>query len=231
MIIVVTGTYKGIGKRIAEYYLEKENIVIGCSRHESTISHKNYRHYEADVCDEKQIQAFAKGVRKEFGYIDVLINNAGIASMNHFLMTPMETAKKLMEVNYFGSAACIRAFLNLLKKSAHPRIVNFTTVAVPLSLDGELSYASSKAAVENLTRILAREISGFGITVNAVGPTPVKTDLIARVPEEKLNRILEEQAIHRFGTPEDIINVIDFYINPASDFITGQILYLGGITK
>ena len=92
-----------------------------------------------------------------------------------------------------------------------------------------VSYA--KAAVENLTRILAKEISSFGITVNAVGPTPVKTDLIARVPEEKLNRILERQAIHRFGTPEDVLNVIEFYISPASDFVTGQVVYLGGVAR
>lgn len=231
MIVVVTGTHKGIGRKIAEYYLDKGDIVAGCSRHESEISHKNYRHYRADVCDEKQVSAFAKGVRKEFGYIDVLINNAGIASMNHFLMTPVETAKRLMDVNYFGSMVCIRLFLNLLKKAAHPRIVNFSTVAVPLSLEGELSYASSKAAVESLTRILAKEISSFGITVNAVGPTPVQTDLIARVPAEKLDRILESQAIHRFGTFEDIIHVIEFYVNPGSDFITGQVIYLGGVTR
>ncbi len=231
MIVAVTGTRKGIGKRIAEYYLEKGDTVIGCSRCDSEISHENYRHYKADVCDESQVSVFAKGVRKEFGYIDALINNAGIASMNHFLMTPIETARKLMDVNYFGSVVCIRAFLNLLKKAEHPRIINFSTVAVPLSLDGELFYASSKAAVENLTRILAKEISSFGITVNAVGPTPVKTDLIARVPEEKLNRILERQAIHRFGTPEDVLNVIEFYISPASDFVTGQVVYLGGVAR
>lgn len=229
MIIVITGTHKGIGRKIAEYYLEKDNIVIGCSRHSSEIEHPNYHHAIVDVTDEKQVSDFGKFVRKDFGYIDVLINNAGIASMNHFLMTPVSTAKKLMDVNYFGSVICIRTFINLLKKSEHPRIINFSTVAVPLSLEGELSYASSKAAIENMTRILSREISSFGITVNAVGPTPVKTDLIAKVPEEKLEKILERQAVHRFGLPEDIINVIDFYINPASDFITGQIIYLGGV--
>lgn len=230
MIIAVTGTHKGIGKKIAEYYLESGDTVVGCSRHGDEINNGNYHHYEIDIRDEDQVSAFARGVKKEFGHIDALINNAGIASMNHFVMTPVKTAKNLMDVNYFGSVICIRAFLNLLRKAEHPRIVNFSTVAVPLSLEGELAYASSKAAIENMTKILAKEISSFRITVNAVGPTPIKTDLIAKVPEEKLNRILESQAIHRFGKFEDIINVVNFFLNPNSDFVTGQIVYLGGIT-
>lgn len=230
MNIVITGTYKGIGKQLAEYYLEKGHTVCGCSRHESSIEHMNYYHFVVDVTDETQVNAFARNVKKSISHVDALINNAGIASMNHFLMTPIETAKRLMDVNYFGNINMIRAFINLLKKSEHGRIVNFSSVAVPLALDGELAYSSSKAAVENMTHVLAKEISAFGVTVNSIGPTPIRTDLIAKVPEEKLNRILDSQAIHRFGEFSDVINVIDFYLNPNSDFITGQVIYLGGIT-
>ena len=236
MNIVITGTYKGIGKKLAEHFLAKGDFVCGCSRHESTINHTNYRHFIIDVTDETAVNQFARDVKKEVGAtngsvaIDALINNAGIASMNHFLMTPMETSKNVMNVNYFGPVATIRAFLNLLKKSEHGRIVNFSTVAVALALEGELAYGSSKAAVESLTRVLAKEISVFGITVNALGPTPIHTDLIAKVPEEKLNKILAAQAIHRFGEVEDIINVIEFYLKPESDFITGQVIYLGGVS-
>ncbi len=107
----------------------------------------------------------------------------------------------------------------------------FSSVAVPLALDGELAYASAKAAIESMTKIMAKELSNFKITVNAVGPTPIQTDLIAKVPQEKLDRILSSQAIHRFGKVEDVINVIEFYLNPNSDFITGQVIYLGGVTK
>ena len=231
MNIVITGTHRGIGRRLAEYYLSRGDKVAGCARHESDLRHGSYCHFIADVCDENQVGAFAAGVRQEFGHVDALVNNTGIASMNHFLMTPLETAKNLMNVNYFGSVVCIRAFLNLLKKSGHPRVVNFTSVAVPLALEGELAYASSKAAIENMTRILARELANFKITVNAVGPNPVYTDLIAKVPDDKMRRLLERQAIHRLGEFEDVINVIDFFISPRSDFVTGQILYLGGVTK
>ncbi len=231
MNIVITGTHKGIGRQLAEHYLQAGHCVFGCSRSESDLEHPNYRHFLVDVSDEKQVMDFSGKVKKEVGFVDVLINNAGIASMNHFIMTPIDTAKRLMDVNYFGTVNCIRSFINLLKKSQHPRVVNFSTVAVPLSLDGELAYSSSKAAIENLTRVLSKEISNFGITVNSIGPTPIKTDLIAKVSEEKLQRILDAQAIHRFGELRDVINVIDFYINPASDFITGQVIYLGGVTR
>jgi 3-oxoacyl-[acyl-carrier protein] reductase len=107
--------------------------------------------------------------------------------------------------------------------------VNFTTVAVPLSLEGEALYASSKGAVEVLTRVAAKELADFGVTVNAVGPTPVKTDLIGQVPNDKIEALISRQAIKRMGKPEDIAGVVDFFISDFSEFITGQTLYLGGI--
>lgn len=231
MIIVITGTSRGIGRSLAEYYTDKGHTVIGCSRSECNFTHDLYTHFTVDMSDEKAIGGFASAVRKRFGHIDALINNAGVASMNHFMLTPLETAKRLMNTNFFGPFAAIRAFVSLLKKSEHPRIVNFSTVAVPFNLDGELAYVSSKAAVEELTKILAKELSGFKITVNAVGPTPVKTALTAKVPENKIQALLDRQAIKRFGEFEDIRNVINFYLQPESDFITGQIIYLGGVNK
>ena len=108
-------------------------------------------------------------------------------------------------------------------------IVNFTTVAVPLKLEGEAIYAASKAAVENLTEVLAKEFGAFGIRVNAVGPTPVETDLIRSVPKEKIDQLLAQQSIKRLGTLEDVTKVVDFYIDETNDFITGQVLYLGGV--
>ena len=116
-----------------------------------------------------------------------------------------------------------------MKGDGPKRIVNFATVATPLRLEGEAIYAASKAAIESLTQILAREFSELGIRVNAVGPTPVPTDLVKYVPKEKMDALLARQAVKRWGTMDDVANVVDFFLRPESDFITGQILYLGGV--
>jgi 3-oxoacyl-[acyl-carrier protein] reductase len=98
-----------------------------------------------------------------------------------------------------------------------------------LKLEGEAIYAASKAAVISLTQVLARELADLGITVNAIGPTPIKTDLVRGVSPAKLNALVDRQAIKRYGEPRDVINVIDFFMQPASDFVTGQVVFLGGV--
>ncbi|EGK8203499.1 SDR family oxidoreductase [Campylobacter coli] len=235
-IILITGTRKGIGKELSEYYLAKNHIVCGCSRGEASIDHENYRHFELDVCDEKAVVCMVRNIKKEFGKIDILINNAGIASMNHILTTPFKTLENIFNTNVFGSFLFIREVAKIMsqtyKKEQIPmpyRIINFATVATPLRLEGEAIYAASKAAICNLTQVCAKELSSFGITCNAVGPTPVPTDLIKNVPEFKMKALLNQQAIERFGNFQDVVNVIDFFINEKSNFITGQIIYLGGI--
>lgn len=103
-------------------------------------------------------------------------------------------------------------------------------VATPLDLEGEAAYAASKAAVESLTRVAARELAPFNITVNAVGPTPVMTDLVRNVPRPKMEALVGRQAIRRLGEPRDVANVIDFLVSRSSDFVTGQTIYLGGVS-
>ncbi len=228
-VLIITGTRKGIGKELAEYYLNKGNIIIGCSRGESSIIHKNYKHYPLDVSDEKRVTEMVRKTKREFGKIDILLNNAGIASMNHILTTPYKTAKDIFSTNFYGTFLFIREVAKIMMKQKWGRIVNFTTVATPIRLEGEAMYAASKAAIENLTQIAARELASFNITVNAIGPTPVPTDLIKNVPKEKIDSLLNRQAIKRFGEFKDIVNLIDFFIDEKSDFITGQIIYLGGV--
>ena len=98
-----------------------------------------------------------------------------------------------------------------------------------MNLEGEAIYAASKAAVESLTKTAAKELASMNITVNAIGPTPIETDLIKLVPKEKIESLVKNQAIQRLGTYDDVVNTVDFLIKPESNFITGQILYLGGV--
>ena len=232
MTIVISGTSRGIGKFLAEQ-LSKDNTVIGLARSPRAIddANANYTHIQADVTDEKQVLAAFGEIRRSFGKIDALVNNAGIASMNHLCLTPLEAAKNVMNVNFFGTFLLTREASKLLRKSENPRIVNFSTVAVPLNLAGEAVYASSKAAIESFTKISAKELSRWKITVNAVGPVPVKTALIAGVPEDKIENLLEMQTIKRFGQPSDVLNVVEFFLKPESSFVTGQVLYLGGVAR
>ena len=228
--IVITGTRKGIGRSLAEHYLAEGWGVSGCSRGESSIEHAEYRHYALDVSDESAVIKMARAVKRQVGAVDALLNNAGIASMNHCLLTPGSTVNAILQTNVVGTFLFCREFAKLMRKSAQPRIVNFTTVAHPLNLEGEAVYAASKAAVESLTRIMARELAELRITVNAVGPTPVLTDLIKGVSSEKMDALLARQAIPRYGKTADVINAVDFFLRAESDFITGQVLYLGGVT-
>jgi len=167
--------------------------------------------------------------QREFGRLDVTINNAGVASMNAALLTPADTIDRVMGTNFRGTALVSREAAKLMMRRRHGRIVNLSTVAVPLRVEGEALYAASKSAVVTYSQILARELAPYGITVNVVGPTPIDTDLIRGVPADKIQRILEQQAIKRLGRFEDVANVIDFFIRPESEFVTGQVIYLGGV--
>ena len=228
-LMLITGDRKGIGQYLVEYYLKKSYRIIGCSRKSVDFKHKNYTHYSLDITDEPKVRSMFSDIRKTYRRLDVLINNAGIASMNHVLLTPFETAQKILNTNIAGTFLFCRESIKLMKKNKMGRIINFTTVATPLKIQGEAIYASSKAAVINFSEVLAKEIGDYGITVNVVGPTPIKTDLIRGISQEKLNNIISNQSVQRFGEFQDISNVVDFFLRPESDFITGQTIYLGGV--
>jgi len=229
-IVIITGTSRGIGLGLAEHHLARGDLVCGCSRAPSPLRHAGYCHYEVDVANEAAVVAMVRAVVRRHGRIDGLLNNAGIASMNAALLSPAATAQAIFATNFHGTFLFCREAAKAMVRQKAGRIVNFTTVATPLRLEGESLYAASKAAVESFTRVLARELGPTGVTVNAVGPTPVPTDLIKSVPKPKLDALLARQAIPRFGAVADIANVVEFFLAPASGFITGQVIYLGGVS-
>jgi 3-oxoacyl-[acyl-carrier protein] reductase len=228
-VTLITGTRKGIGKFLAEHYVRLGHRVVGCSRGEIDWALDGYAHYVADVADEKAVKQLFADVRRKYDRLDHLINNAGVASMNHSLLTPLSSVHHVLNTNVVGTFLFSREAAKLMQNHRFGRIVNFTTMAVPLKLEGEAMYVASKAAVLSLTHVLARELVELGITVNAVGPGPVDTDLIRGIPKEKIDHLVSRQAIRRIGTFEDIANVVDFFLRPESNFVTGQCLFLGGV--
>ncbi len=228
-VILVTGARKGIGRALVDHYIDKGHSVAGCSRKSSDLGHDRYTHYCLDVTDESAVQRMFNDIVDKSGRLDVLINNAGIASMNHVLLMSTSKAKEIVETNFIGTFLMCREAARLMKRNRFGRIVNLASVATPLKLEGEAVYAASKAAVISFTQVVAKELAGFGITVNAIGPTPIETDLIKSVPQEKLDQLINLQAIKRPGTFSDVTNVVDFLIRPESDFITGQVIFLGGV--
>jgi len=227
-VTLITGSRKGIGEHLARFYAESGNHVVGCSRKPPDWSLENYTHFCVDVADEQSVTEMFSSIRSEFGRLDHLVNNAGIASMNHSLLTPASTLRKVLDTNVVGTFLCSREAAKLMKKKRYGRIVNLSSIAVAMDLEGEAAYVASKAAVESLTRVMAREFGSFGVTVNAVAPAPLDTDLIRSVPREKIERIVERQIVKEMATPEDVVNAIDFFIRPESRLISGQTIYLGG---
>lgn len=159
-----------------------------------------------------------------------MLNNAALASMNHILLTPASTANRIMEINFTGTMLVCRDAAKVMIKRRFGRIVNFSSVVSPLALAGEAVYAASKSAVVTFTRILAFELGQWGITCNAFGATPIMTDMIKGVHKEKIDALVNSLAIKRMGTPQDCANACDFFLSAASDNITGQVIYLGGVS-
>ena len=226
--IVVTGTSRGIGKAIAEY-LCQQNYVVGIARSENDpdtgICHQNYVHISADLTLVHDIGPIINTIRN----VDVLINCAGIAAMNHSLTTPIDTVSSIYLTNVIASYAMSRECARKMINKGWGRIINFSSIAAAYNLPGESAYASSKAAIESVTRILAHEYGAYGITVNCIAPNPIKTDLIKGVPPSKINEIVDRQPIKRMGNMSDIFNLVSFFMDMASGAVTGQTIYVCGV--
>lgn len=229
-VILITGASRGIGKYLVNHFLEKGLFVVGCARSRTKeINDKNYLYFPLDVTDEKEVIKTVRLIYKKLGRIDCLINSAGVASMNHSLMTPGETVDKIFDVNFKGTFFMCRECAKVMKMNKFGRIINLATVAVPMRIEGEAIYAASKSAVITFSRIFAKEVAPFNITCNCLGPSPIDTDLIKDVPKEKIARIVNGLSIKRKGNLKDVANAVDFFVSEKSDYITGQLIYLGGV--
>ncbi|MBW2975051.1 SDR family oxidoreductase [Candidatus Woesearchaeota archaeon] len=227
-VMVITGTSRSIGRYLAEYYAKKGLSVIGCSRTNADLGLENYKHFCLDISDEEQVKKMFSEIRKTCKKIDFLVNNAGIFSMNFALLTPAKTAKEVFETNFIGTFLCSREALKLMGKEGHGRIINMSTIAVPLCSKGNSIYSASKAAVEQFSKVLSKEVASEKITVNTIRLSLVdKSGMIEKLNDDVISNILKEGA-SRLNF-EDISNAIDILISEKSRMITGQTLELGGI--
>jgi 3-oxoacyl-[acyl-carrier protein] reductase len=222
---LITGTSQGLGLALAERLLAEGWTVHGFARSPQTLTHPNFTAHVVDVTDESSVRA-AVSVVAASGRIDLLINNAAAASLNAFLLTPGKVAENLMRVNYLGTFHCLQAVGKVMVRQRGGLVVNLTTVAVPLSLAGEAAYVASKAAVEALTKVTAKEFATQGVRVVALGFGPVDTRLTRAVPKAMLAKINDA-----IGRPQGttLAEAVAFIVSriSAPDLKSGSVEYLG----
>lgn len=222
--LLVTGASRGLGRAIAERAIAAGYEVVGLAR---TAVEAPFPIHACDVADAAAVKAVASALPRETPLWGV-VNAAGIAAMNLALMTPPATVQRVIATNLMGAIHVSQAFAPALVRAKAGRIIHFSTIAVPLGLAGEAVYVASKAGVEGFSRAFAREVAGFGVTVNCVAPGPIDTDLIAKVPAEAIDRIVRRQVVQRKGTPDDVWNTVAFLLSDEAAMISGQVLAIGG---
>lgn len=228
--IIVTGSRRGVGHSIAEYMLAQGGRVFGFSRGESTISHSNYAHYSLDVGNAKDVQSAFFKISKETDAVDIVINNAAVLTSQYALIMPAVNAQAMVDTNLLGTFFVSREAAKIMKKSKRGgRIINIGSMAASLEPIGDSIYAACKAGVSTLANVMAKEFGSFGVTCNTLGITAIDSDMLAQLPREKIDQIIQSLPIPRYATIDDILNVINFFASERSSYITAQTVFLGGI--
>jgi 3-oxoacyl-[acyl-carrier protein] reductase len=228
--MLITGTRRGIGQHLAAHYLANGYAVVGCSRGPASVYHASYTHFELDVSDEKAVRRLFSHLRKQHGRLDVLINNAGLYHSSLVMLTDSASVERVMETNLKGVFLLCREACKLMKKNQFGRIVQFSSIAVPLDTPGNALYSASKAAVEQFSQVLAAEVFPLGITVNTLGLSIVEeTGMAEQIPPEAAAQTLERTISGETLRLQDVAHAVDFFIHPRSSTVTAQTLYLGGV--
>jgi len=228
--VLITGSSRGIGRAIAGHLLEQGDTVIGCARGECDLQHKNYRHFRADISDDATVRAMFAAIASEDGRLDLLINNAGIGLSRLALLTSSAEFSSVLQVNLLGTFIVCREALRLMKRARFGRIVNFSSINVPLASVGGVAYNATKAALENMTVTLARECADEDITINCIGLSLVAgTGMIdaldAKALAAKQQGLIKPALIGN----ADVLHAIEFFAAPEARNITGQTIYFGGV--
>ena len=223
-MIIVTGASRGLGKAIFEDLKKKGKKVIGLSR----TKNEKKDIYECDVSNYESVKKSSLHVKKITNKISALINVAGMASMNITVATPSEISKKIIETNLLGTIFTNQVYAPMIIRNKGGRIINFSTLAVKLGIEGESIYAASKAGVETFSRSFARELSDFNITVNCIAPGPIRTDLLRGVPENKIQDIIKRQIFTKVLAIPDVVDQVNLLLSNEAKFVSGEVIAVGG---
>lgn len=239
-VVIITGAGQGIGREIARQCAENKMIVYANDLREGTIdafSEEMLEKYNAqliplyfDITDESAIKSAVTRIKNEYGRIDVLINNAGIAHGGLFQMTTVNQIKQVFEINLFSHMRLTQLVLRFMIRQKSGSIVNLGSIS-GLDLNaGNCAYGVSKAAIMAWTKTLAAEVGGFGIRVNAIAPGLTDTSMAALMEEQAGNTMLNNSAMKRLARPEEIANLALFLASEKASFINGQVIRVDGGT-
>lgn len=237
-VAVVTGGTRGIGKQIA-LDLAKKGYDIALNYRSENIDLENLKQqikeigvnlytYKCDVTDFEKCEEFVKGIVAEFGKIDVLVNNAGITKDGLLMRMKKQDFKDVIDVNLMGTFNLTRNVIPYMIKAKKGRIINISSVVGISGNAGQTNYSASKAGIIGFTKSLAKEVASRNITVNAVAPGFIETQMTDVLKDEVKDEILKQIPQKRFGTTEDVANVVKFLVSDESSYITGQVINVDG---
>jgi len=235
---VVTGGSRGIGRAIVTRLAEQGADVCFSFRRDQaaadgvaaavTALGRHALPVQADVTDPAAAEALIKAATCEFAKIDILVNNAGITRDDLIMRMSTEAWREVLETNLFGAFYTLKAVTRPMLKARGGRIINITSVSGQAGQTGQANYSAAKAGLIGLTKASARELASRGITVNAVAPGFVLTELTKDLPPELQAQITDRTPLGRFGTPEDISAAVCFLASDEAAYVTGQVLAVDG---
>lgn len=235
-IALVTGAGAGIGRGIALRLAADGATVIATDVNAESLAETLRQlqglsalatSFELDVTDPDAVHRVYEQVRRQFGRLDLQVNNAGIAERTPFLQTSLAQFERVLRVNLVGVFLCGQGAALLMKEAARGRIVNISSVSGQAGGIGRAAYGASKAAIINLTQTMAMELAPHGILVNAVAPGPTQVERTAHAPAQR-NAFLSRMAIKRYAAPADIAAAVSFLCSEDASFVTGHILNVDG---